>query len=224
LKQQWCVPALDAEYVARMEDVLDLYAHPFDPAQPVVCYDEKPVQFLGAARAGAPVEPGRSAREDYEYVRQGSGSLLALFQPLAGWRQVEVSAQRTKVDFARVMRALVDEHFPTATRIRVVLDNLNTHTLGALYEAFPAAQARQLAEKLELHYTPKHGSWLNMVELEFAVLERQCLDRRVPDAATMAREVAAWQARRNASGATVAWRFTTPQARVKLHRLYPNHS
>jgi hypothetical protein len=224
LHVQWCLPTIDGEFVARMEDLLDLYADPREPALPVVCYDEKPVQFLADAAPSLPVEPGQAARIDYEYARQGTGNLLACFQPLGGWRTVEVSPRRTRQDFARVMRRLVVEDFPDATRIRVVLDNLSTHTLGALYETFPADEARRIASKLEFHYTPKHASWLNMVEIEFAVLERQCLGRRIPDQATMQHEIDAWQARRNARHATVEWRFTTPDARMKFQRRYPTPS
>ena len=204
-----------------MEDVLDLYAEPFDPARPLVCFDECPVQLVGETRTPVPAGPGRHRRVDYEYQRNGTANLFMLVQPLAGWRQVTVTERRTKRDFAEQMRVLVDECFPNAERIRVVLDNLNTHGPGALYEAFPAPEARRLTRKLEFHYTPLHGSWLNMAELELASLARQCLGRRLPDLARLTAEVHAWQAPRNAQGTPITWRFTVEDARRKLHRLYP---
>jgi hypothetical protein len=204
-----------------MEDVLDLYAEPFDPSHPVVCFDECPVQLVGETRTPAPAAPGRKRRTDYEYRRNGTANLFMLVQPRAGWREVTVTERRTKREFAEQMRRLVDEHFPAAERIRVVLDNLNTHGPAALYEAFAPAMARRLTQRLEFHYTPLHGSWLNMAELELASLARQCLGRRLPDTATLETEVGAWQAPRNAQGATITWRFTVDDARLKLHRLYP---
>ena len=207
-----------------MEDVLDLYSEPLDPARPLVCFDERPCQLLADARPPLPPGPGRPAREDYEYRRLGTCNVFAWLQPLAGRRHVEVTERRTKRDFALQMRALADEHFPEAATIRVVLDNLNTHTPAALYEAFPPAEAHRIARRLEFHYTPKHGSWLNMVELELSVLSRQCLERRLPDLETMRREVALWESRRNEQRATVRWRFTTADARTKLRRLYPTPS
>jgi hypothetical protein len=204
-----------------MEDVLDLYAEPGDPVRPVVCFDECPVQLVGETRTPVPAGLGRKRRVDYEYRRNGTANLFMLVQPLAGWRQVTVSERRTKIDFAEQMRRLVDEQFPEAIRIRVVLDNLNTHGPAALYEAFAPAEARRLTRKLEFHYTPRHGSWLNMAELELASLARQCLGRRLPDLATLAAEVAAWQAPRNAQRTTITWRFSVEDARCKLHRLYP---
>jgi hypothetical protein len=204
-----------------MEDVLDLYAEPFDPLHPVVCFDECPVQLVGETRTPVPAAPGRHRRVDYEYQRNGTANLFLLVQPLAGWREVTVTEQRTKVDFAHQMRRLVDEHFPEAERIRVVLDNLNTHGPGALYDTFGATEARRLVRKLEFHYTPLHGSWLNMAELELASLARQCLGRRLPDQTTLASEVRAWQGPRNAQAKPITWRFTVQDARRKLHRLYP---
>jgi hypothetical protein len=212
---------VSADFVWRMEDVLALYAAPADPARPLVCFDECPVILHAETRPGLPPAPGRPARIDHEYQRQGSCSLAGFLDPRAGWRHIVVSERRTTLDFAAWLRALVEVHYPTAERIRVVLDNLNTHTLAALYEAFPAAEARRLAEKLEFHHTPKHGSWLNMIEIEWSVLADQCLARRLPDQATLAREVAAWEAARNAAHATIDWRFTTADARRTLHRLYP---
>jgi hypothetical protein len=204
-----------------MEDVLDLYAAPADPLRPLICFDECPVVLHGEVRPSLPPAPGRVARIDYEYQRQGMASLAGFFDPHAGWRHVVVSERRTKVDFAGWLRELVDIHYPHAAVIRVVLDNLNTHTLAALYEAFPAAEARRIAQKLEFHFTPTHGSWLNMIEIEWSVLADQCLARRLPDQPTLAREVAAWETARNAAHATIAWRFTTADARIKLQRLYP---
>ena len=205
-----------------MEDVLDLYAEPPDPKRPRVCFDEVPYQLVGETRAPLPAAPGQPARYDYEYQRNGTANLFVAVQPEAGWRHVDVTDRRTKPDFAHQMRALVDEHFPDADVVRIVLDNLNTHTPAALYETFPPEEARRIVSKLEFHYTPTHGSWLNMAEIENGVLSRQCLERRLPDAATLRHEVAAWQARRNAARATIAWRFTTPDARTKLARLYPS--
>ncbi len=204
-----------------MEDVLDLYAEPFDPARPQVCFDECPYQLVGDVRQSVPMEPGQPERVDYEYERKGTCNLFMLIQPLAGWRQVDMTDRRTKKDFAHQMKALVDDHFPDAAVIRVVLDNLNTHTPGALYDAFPADEARRIARKLEFRPTPKHGSWLNMAEIELAVLMRQCLDRRIGDAATVREEITAWEAKRNADRTMIHWQFTTPDARVKLKRLYP---
>jgi hypothetical protein len=205
-----------------MEDVLDLYAEPHDPARPVVCFDELSKQLVAEARAPLPAEPGRPERFDYEYERRGTANLFLACQPLAGWRHVAVTDRRTKHDFAEQMRELVDVHFPDADKIRVVLDNLNTHTPAALYEAFPAAEARRIARKLDFRHTPVHGSWLNMAELEFSMLARQCLGRRIPDRATLATEVAAWAAARNERRATIRWQFTVEDARSKLHRLYPS--
>ncbi len=205
-----------------MEEVLDLYAEPPDPKRPRVCFDEVPSQLVGETRAPLPAAPGQPARYDYEYQRNGTANLFVAVQPEAGWRHVDVTDRRTKPDFAHQMRALVDEHFPDADVVRIVLDNLNTHTPAALYETFPPEEARRIVSKLEFHDTPTHGSWLNMAEIENGVLSRQCLERRLPDAATLRHEVAAWQARRNAARATIDWRFTTPDARTKLARLYPS--
>jgi hypothetical protein len=207
-----------------MEDVLELYAQPHDPRRPTVCFDEMPVQLVGEARVPRPAAPGRPARYDYQYRRNGTANLFLHFAPQAGWRHVAATARRTKLDFAAQMKALTDEHFPEAAVIRVVLDNLNTHTPAALYEAFAPAEARRILRRLEFHYTPKHASWLNQAEIEFSVLAGQCLDRRIPDLATLEREGAAWEAERNARKATVTWRFTTSDARIKLGRLYPAKS
>lgn len=205
-----------------MEDVLDVYQQPLDPKQPQVCFDEMPVQLVSETRQPVAAEPGQLERYDYEYKREGTANVFMFFQPLAGWRRVKVTAQRTKLDFAQCMKDLVDVHFPDADLVKVVLDNLNTHTVAALYEAFAPEEARRIARKLEFHYTPKHGTWLNMVEIELSVFDRQCLDRRIPSTDVLAREAAAWETPRNACHATVDWRFTTDTARHKLHRLYPS--
>jgi len=204
-----------------MEDVLDAYQRPPDPARPVVCLDETSRQLLADARPPTPPTPGRPARHDPEYVRGGVANLFLVTEPLRGWRQVMVSDQRTRLDVARCVQELVDVHYPDAERIVVVLDQLTTHFPASLSAAFPPAEAKRLAAKLELHHTPKHGSWLNMAELELSVLQRQCLRRRIPDRTALERDVAAWAARRNAAAATTAWQFTTSDARTKLRRLYP---
>ncbi len=203
-----------------MEDLLDLYAEPYDPARPVVGFDETSKQLVAETRVPLPMAPGRPERVDYEYERNGTANLFLACQPLAGWRHVDITDRRTKDDFAHQMRELVDRHFPDARTIRVVLDNLNTHTPAALYEAFPPAEARRVLRKLEFHYTPVHGSWLNMAEIEFSLLSRQCLGRRIGDRATLATEVAGWEAARNEQRATIRWQFTVDDARTKLHRLY----
>lgn len=205
-----------------MEDVLDLYQQPADPARPVVCFDEQPVQLISETRQPLPAQPGQLARFDFEYKREGTANVFEFFHPAAGWRHVKVTERRTRLDFAQAMLELVDVHFPHADLVRVVLDNLNTHSAASLYEAFPPAEARRIARKLEFHYTPKHGSWLNMVEIEFAILERQCLCRRIPSRAALTQEVAAWEQTRNAQHATIDWRFTNETARHKLMALYPS--
>ena len=205
-----------------MEDVLDLYHEPYDPQCPTVCFDETSKQLVAETRPPRPAVPGRIAQYDYEYERNGVRNLFLFFEPLAGWRHIEVTERRTKLDWAHCMKELVDEFYPNAERIRVVMDNLNTHNPAALYEAFKPQEARRLLNKLEFHYTPKHGSWLNMAEIEFSALFRQCLDRRIPDAETLASEVAAWETDRNTRQTTANWRFTTDDARIKLSRLYPS--
>jgi hypothetical protein len=207
-----------------MEDVLDLYAQPYAAYAPVVCFDEASKQLVAEARLPWPAAPGQPARYDYEYVRNGVANLFVHFQPLTGWRHVAVTERRTKHDFAGQMRELVDVHFPTAIKIRVVMDNLNTHTKAALYEAFEPAEAKRIADRLEFHHTPKHGSWLNMAEIELSILTNQCLDRRIPDMDALTREAAAWERDRNAEHATVNWQFKVKDARTKLKRLYPNPS
>jgi hypothetical protein len=208
-------------FVAPMEDILDLYAEPYDPARPRVCVDETPYHLIGEHVAPCPGAPGRPAREDYTYTREGTCNLFGLFQPEVGWRHIKVTAQHTNQDFAYVLKDLVDVHFPTAMVIRLVTDNLNTHGLHALYATFPPAEARRIARKLEWHYTPKHGSWLNMVEIELGILVSKCLNRRLPTPEAVAREVSVWEAKRNADHVTVCWQFTTAAARQKLLRLYP---
>jgi hypothetical protein len=205
-----------------MEDVLDVYQQPYDPAYPSVTFDERPVQLISETRQPLPAAPGQPTRYDYEYKREGTANLFEFFQPLRGWRHLSVTEQRTKLDFAQCMKELVDVHFPQALKIKVGLDNLNTHTISALYEAFVPAEALRLARQLEFHYTPKHGSWLNMTEIEFSILSRQVLDQRIPDRATLARLVATWEAQRNAAQATIHWHFTPERAREKLQRLYPS--
>ncbi len=204
-----------------MEDVLDVYARPYDPRRPQVCFDEHSVQLIEETRLPLPAKPGQPERYDYEYKRNGTRNLFMFFEPLGGWRHVKVTERRTKLDFAACMRELVDEHFPDADKIVLVLDNLNTHTPASLYEAFEPAEAKRILDRLEIHYTPKHGSWLDMAEIEIGVLIEQCLDDRIPDEATLCREIAAWQQARNGQRATVNWQFTTTDARTKLKRLYP---
>lgn len=206
-----------------MEDVLDLYEVPYDPLHPQVCFDERPYPLVSEVRQPIPARPGQPVRFDYEYRREGTCNLFTFFQPSAGWRHIKVTDRRTKVDFAYCMRDLVDIHFPKAIRIRLVMDNLNTHKLDVLYEVFEPQEARRIARKLEIHYTPLHGSWLNMAEIEIAVLSSQCLDRRIPCRAVLEQEILAWEQRRNASGATVHWQFTSVDARAKLARLYPSY-
>lgn len=204
-----------------MEDVLDVYARLPDPKRPLVCVDEGSKQMLADSRPSLPMEIGQPLREDYEYVRQGMCSFFMLFAPHLAWRKVAVTQRRTALDFAGVIKDLVDGVFPDAEKIVVVMDNLNTHTAASLYEAFPPAEAKRLADKLEFHYTPKHGSWLDMAEIELSVLARQCLDRHLPDVETLTREVAAWERARNQAQVTVNWQFTTADARIKLKKLYP---
>jgi transposase len=220
-KDMWCIPKVDAEYVARMEDVLDLYAETPDPKRPVICFDESPVQLIGEAREPIPAEPGQPERIDYEYRRNGTANLFVFLDAHRPWRAVKVTDHRTSEDFAHCMRDLSDVHRPEADRIRVVLDNLSTHSAASLYATFPPAEARRILKRLEFHYTPKHASWLNMVEIEIGVLKGQCLDRRIEDKAALVSEIAAWQRRRNDGGRRVKWMFTTDKARNKMARAYP---
>ena len=207
-----------------MEDVLDLYGEPYDPKRPKVCFDETSKQLVAEKRLPIPAKPGRRERFDYEYQRKGTRNLFMLCEPLAGGRHVEVTERRTMVDFAHQMRWLVDEAYHEAEKIRGVLDNLNTHRPASLYQAFQPAEARRVLKRLEFHYTPKHGSWLNMAEIEFSVFSKQCLDRRIGDEETLKGKVAALEAQRNQAQATIEWRFSTGDARVKLQHLYPSIS
>ena len=220
-KDMWCVPKVDGEYVARMEDVLDLYAEEPDPKRPLVCFDESPTQLIGEVRQPIPAEPGQLERYDCEYKRNGTANLFILLDVHRPWRKVKVTDRRAAEDFAACMRELTDVHFPEAERIRLVLDNLSTHFPGSLYQAFPPCEARRVLRKLEFHYVPKHASWLNMVEIEIGVLRSQCLDRRIATQQQLASEIAAWERQRNASGARIKWMFTTEKARVKMGRAYP---
>jgi hypothetical protein len=205
-----------------MEDVLDLYAEPHDPLKPTVCFDECPYQMVSETRTAIPAQPGHVQRYDYEYKREGTCNLFMFAEPQQGWRHVAITDRRTTQDFAHCMKDLVDVYYPDAQVIRVVLDNLNTHTPAALYEAFEPAEARRIVRKLEFHHTPKHGSWLNMAEVEFAALSTQCLDRRLGNVQVVHSEIAAWERQRNAAQCAINWRFTVPVARVKLARLYPS--
>lgn len=207
-----------------MEDVLELYAEPYDARRPKVNFDETSKQLIKETRSRLPAQPGQPERFDYEYERAGTRNLFLFTEPQAGWRHVSVTNQRTRIDFAHQMKWLVDVAYPQAEVIRVVLDNLNTHKAASLYEAFAPEEARRIVKKLEFHYTPKHGSWLNMAEIELSVLQRQCLTRRIPDEATLVREVAAWEKERNEKQATIDWRFSVTDAREKLKRLYPSRS
>ena len=217
-RKMWCVPKVDSGYVARMEDVPDLYAQPPDPRRPAVCFDESPTQLIGEVREPQPTAPGEPARIDYEYVRNGTANLFVLHDIHAGWRHAEVTEQRTSCEFAHQMRALVDQHSPQAECVRIVLDNLSTHTAAALYDTFEPAEARRILCRVEFHYAPKHASWLNMVEI--GALKQQCLSRRISNRETLAHEIAAWQAHRNTAAARIQWMFTTEHARAKLGRVY----
>jgi hypothetical protein len=222
MQKQWVIPPdANAALVANMEDVLDVYHRPHDPEYPVVCVDETSKQLISETRIPIKAKPGQPARHDYEHERNGTANLFMMFAPLEGWRNVEVTDHHTAVDFAHMLRDLSDTHFPGAKKIVLVEDNLNTHKPASLYEAFPAAEARRLVERFEWHYTPKHGSWLNMAESELSVLSGQCLDRRIPDKQTLTEEIAAWEHARNKKHVKADWQFFTADARVKLKRLYP---
>ena len=220
-RDMWCVPQVDADYVARMEDVLDLYAEEPDPQRPVVCFDESPIQLIGEVRQPIPPEPGQIERYDCEYRRNGTANLFVSLDVNRPWRKVKATARRATEDFAVCMRELTDVYYPNAERIRVVLDNLSTHSAGALYQAFPADEARRVLRRLEFHYVPKHASWLNMVEIEIGVLASQCLDRRIESYTRLVAETAAWEKQRNAARARINWMFTTEKARAKMGRAYP---
>lgn len=214
-------PKASAAFVAAMEDVLAVYTRPHDPSHPLVCLDETSKQLLAETRMALPMGPGRPARVDYEYRRGGTANLFMLFAPLEGWRHVKVTERRTAIDYAHVLKDLAETHFPKAEKITLVQDNLNTHVKASLYQAFPPAEARRIAERFEWNYTPKHGSWLNMAESELAILASQCLGRRIPDTQTLAAEINAWQSDRNKNNAKADWRFTADNARIKLKSLYP---
>lgn len=223
LKKQWVIPAKEnAAFVAAMEDVLDVYTRPHSPTRPLVCLDETSKQLVAETRIPLPMKQGKPACFDYEYERHGTANLFMCFAPLEGWRHVSVTDQRTAVDYAHMLKELSDYHFRDAEQIILVQDNLNTHTKASLYEAFPPEEARRLVERFEWHYTPKHGSWLDMAESELAHLTTQCLDRRIPDKNTLVTEVMAWQNYRNAHHIKADWQFTTANARIKLKRLYPS--
>lgn len=215
-------PKANAGFVANMEDVLDIYEKPYDRARPVVCVDEAGKQLIGEVRPPLPVRPGMAAKQDSEYQRGGMANLFMAFEPLAGTRHIDVTARKTGIDFARFLKTLSDEHYPDAKKIVLVCDNLSTHRPAAFYEAFEPAEARRLAERFEWHYTPKHGSWLNVAEMELSVLARQCLDRRIPNHEALTHQVAAWQQQRNDAVVKVNWQFTTKDARIKLKKLYPS--
>jgi transposase len=220
-KKMWCIPKVDAEFVARMEDVLDLYAEEPDEKRPVVCFDETPRQLIGEARVPVAAKPGKVARFDYEYVRNGTANVFMFVDVNRPWRHAKVTDRRACADFAECMRELVDVHYPRAERIRVVMDNLSTHSAAALYETFDAVEARRILRRLEIHYTPKHASWLNMVEIEIGVMVSQCLDRRIPSKEMLMKEVKAWERRRNRDKSRINWLFTVDRARKKLGRAYP---
>jgi hypothetical protein len=222
LNQRWVIPPdQNADFVCAMEDVLEVYHRPYDPQRPLVCFDEASKQLVKETRTPIAAAPGRLATTDYEYERNGTGNMFMMFEPLGGQRHVEVTERRTSVDYAQAIKYLVDVCYREADKIVLVQDNLNTHKPASLYEAFSPEEARRLIEKLEIHYTPKHGSWLNMAETELSILSRQCLDRRLPDRTTLTTEVAAWERSRNEAECKIDWQFTTADARVKLKRLYP---
>lgn len=214
-------PEHNAEFVAHMEDVLELYHLPYDPKRPIICMDEQPVQLVQETRVPLPAKPGQPTAVDYEYERNGTANIFLFTEPLAGWRKAVVSQRRTAVDWATEIQRLVDYDYADSDTIILVCDQLNTHKLASLYEAFPPATARRLVERLEIHHTPKHGSWLNIAENELSALTRQCLDRRIPDRETLERETTAWYINRNQSQKSVDWQFTTADARIRLKRLYP---
>jgi hypothetical protein len=222
LKEEYCIPPkTSAEFVCHMEDVLEVYTQPYDPNRPQVCMDETSKQLLSDVREPLPMQPGQPQRIDYEYQREGVADLFTFFEPLAGKRFVKVTDQRTRQDWAHVMQELADTHYPQAEKIVIVMDNLNTHSPASFYETFEPEEARRLINRFEFHYTPKHGSWLNMAEIELGVIIRQCLTRRIADKATLEKEVNAWQNDRNSKVVKVDWRFTTADARIKLKHLYP---
>jgi hypothetical protein len=221
--KSWCIPPkANAEFVWRMEDVLEVYQRPYDPRYPVVCLDEASKQLIGQVAPAKPPAPGQPARIDYEYERKGTCNMFMMCEPLRGWRHVKVTERRTRKEWAFCIKELLDEHYPDAEKVILVEDNLNTHNGASLYEAFPPEEARRLLDRLECHSTPKHGSWLDMAETELSILTRQCLDRRLDNAAEVARQVAAWEGERNARQCRIHWTFTAAAARIKLNKLYPS--
>jgi hypothetical protein len=220
-RKQWNIPWVGAEFVWRMEDVLDLYEQPYDPLYPILCFDETPYQLIGEKLVPIAMKPGQPQRYDSEYTRNGVVNLFIVFCPARGWRHVYIRSQRTKEDFALVIQDVIDRQLPEANGVKMVMDNLNTHTPASLYEVFPPEEARRLTSKLEIHYTPKHASWLDMAEIEISVLKEQCLDRRIPTEEILGQEVLSWEEERNQHQATVEWQFTSRDARDKLKRLYP---
>jgi len=223
LKEQWVIPPhQNTAFIAAMEDVLEVYKRPRDPKRPLLCIDESSKQLTRETRTPLPMKPGQLRREDHEYERNGTVNIFMMFAPLEGWRHVEVTDRRTAIDYAHLLKRASDVEFPKAEKILLVQDNLNTHNWSSLYEAYPADEARRLVERFEWHYTPKHGSWLDMAESELGALTTQCLDRRIPDKKTIIKEIAAWERERNRNQTKADWQFTTPDARVKLKRLYPS--
>ena len=223
MKEYWCIPPkANGRFVANMEDVLDVYHEPYDPKCPVICMDETSKQLTKETRTPIPVAPGTPARVDYEYKRNGTANIFMFNEPLQGWRKVSVTESRTMIDWALQIKDLLDLEYPNADMVRLVMDNLNTHCIGSLYEAFTPAEAQRLAQRLEIHYTPKHGSWLNMAEIELKALSMQCLDRRIESKEKLTREVKAWEKNRNDASVGVDWQFTTADARIKLKKLYPS--
>jgi transposase len=220
-QKMWCIAHIDGEYIARMEDLLDLYAEPHDPKRPVVCFDESPIQLIGEVRVPITPKPGKRYRYDSEYKRNGTANLFVTVDANRSWRKVKVTDRRANQDFAVCMRDLVDLDYPDADKVRVVMDNLSTHTASAVYQTFPAAEARRILRRLEFHYTPKHASWLNMAEIEIGVMRRQCLDRRIASRDLLEAEVNAWEQRRTQSGAKIRWMFSTHHAREKMAKSYP---
>jgi hypothetical protein len=218
----WCIPPKqNADFVAHMEDILEVYTLPYDPEIPLICMDEKPYQLLGEELEALPIKSGQIVKEDYKYVRYRVSNIFVFTEPLGGWRHVSVTAHRTKVDWALSVRELLEVYYPKAKKVRLVMDNLNTHCISSLYEAFPADVALNLAKRLEIHYTPKHGSWFNVAEIELSVMSSQCLKRRLSSTEELVTQLSAWEAMRNSGNKTVNWQFTTADARIKLKSLYP---
>jgi transposase len=220
-QKMWCIANIDGEYIARMEDLLDLYAEPHDPKRPVICFDESPIQLIGEVRVPIVPKPGKRYRYDSEYKRNGTANLFVMVDANRSWRKVKVTDRRANEDFAVCMRDLVDVHYPDADKVRVVMDNLSTHTASALYQTFPAVEARRILRRLEFHYTPRHASWLNIVEIEIGVMRRQCLDRRIASRCLLETEIRTWERCRTESGARIRWMFSTEQARAKMAKSYP---